>query len=180
MITAILYLHGYGSGPHGDTAVKLRKHLEIPGTVFICPQLDHTADPLKLYNEIVALGQKLDEDYDDIIVIGSSAGGFWAQLLNTIFGFKTVLINPSLRPEINFRKYELPDDYYDTYERIGNQSGFRTAIVFTGTNDQIVPIEHIHKYYKNPIMLEGEGHRLNCLDPIIDMVLSMIGNFPEL
>lgn len=178
MKTTIVYLHGYGSSPESETAKAIK--LAFPDEDFFCPHIDHSDDPLDNYIKMCKLGFDLVEK--DSIIIGSSAGGFWADLIGSSFRIKTILINPSLLPSINFRKYNLQEEYYRDYEFL--ESLTKTAsrhhiVTFVGENDDVVPLSHIQTHYKNPIVLKGEGHRLNDLSQIIDMIKSMIGNFPE-
>ena len=71
---------------------------------------------------------------------------------------------------------------YDDYEFLQDLTidfTRRNIVAFVGENDDVVPVSHVHTHYKTPIILKGEGHRLNDLYPIIDMIKSMVGNFPE-
>lgn len=178
MKTTIVYIHGWGSSPQSQTALDIKK--SFPDEIFICPHIDHSQDPDIIRHQMDDLGKKLMQR--DAIVVGSSAGGFWADYIGCIYGIKTVLINPSLRPELNFRKYNLPEEYYEKYKRIKayikNHSRHH-MVAFAGEKDDVVPMSHVQTYYKNPIVLKGEGHRLSNLDPVVKMVQSMVGNFPE-
>lgn len=179
MKSTVVYIHGYGSSPASDTAQQL-KHA-FPTEKFLCPQIDHSADPDKIKAQLDKLAKTLDK-HDDVIIVGSSAGGFWADYLGSVYRFKTVLVNPSLRPATNYRKYNLPDAYYDKYEKL--QTWLQThshhhMVAFVGDKDEVVPLNHVQTKYKKPIMLKGEGHRLSNMTPVIKMVQSMVGNFPE-
>lgn len=179
MKSTILYIHGYGSSPSSKTAEQI-KHA-FPNEKFVCPHIDHSADPDMIRLAIDKLAKKLDI-HADVIVVGSSAGGFWADYLGSVYRFKTVLVNPSLQPATNYKKYKLPDAYYDKYQKL--QDWLKThsrhhMIAFAGDNDEIVPTEHIRTHYKTPVMLKGEGHRLKNMTPVIKMIQSMIGNYPE-
>lgn len=178
MKTTIVYIHGYGSSPDSETAKAIKE--AFSDEVFVCPHIDHSADPLDTYSTLCNLAFELLTK--DAIIVGSSAGGFWADLIGSSFGIKTVLINPSLLPAINFRKYNLPKEYYDDYEFLQDLTKDITRhhiVAFVGENDDVVPVSHVQTHYKNPIVLKGEGHRLNDLYPVIDMIKSMVGNFPE-
>lgn len=178
MKTTIVYIHGWGSSPQGATAVDLKNHFSEEN--FISPHIDYTRDPDLIKKQMDSLGKILMKK--DAVVIGSSAGGFWADYIGSIYGIKTVLINPSLRPATNFIKYNLPDNYYTKYSKLQNDikdHARHHIVAFAGEKDDIVPLSHIQTHYKNPIMLKGEGHRLKDLSPIIEMIKSMIGNFPE-
>jgi hypothetical protein len=179
MKTTVVYLHGYGSSPSSDTAKRLEH--SVPNEVFVCPHLDHSADPDVTRKQIDQLAKKLHRA-DDVVVIGSSAGGFWADYMAVMYGFKTIVVNPSLRPHENFKKYNLPAAYYDKYKKLEDMLAGHArhhAVAFAGAEDKVVPLGHVTTHYKKPIILKGEGHRLNNMTPVVDMIKSMVGNFPE-
>jgi predicted esterase YcpF (UPF0227 family) len=127
------------------------------------------------------LAKTLDK-HSDVIIVGSSAGGFWADYLGSVYMFKTVLVNPSLRPSKNYKKYNLPGEYYTKYQQLQDWLASHARhhmVAFAGDKDEVVPTEHVKSHYKNPIMLKGEGHRLKNMTPVVKMVQSMIGNYPE-
>lgn len=178
MKSAIIYIHGYGSGPESSTAKVLAA--AFPTESFFCPQLDHSQDPDLIKDQLYEFIGKITDK--DIISVGSSAGGFWADYLGATYGIKTVLINPSLCPATNYKKYNLPSLYYDKYAKMQEELKpypRHHMVAFAGDQDDVVPLEHVKTHYKNPIMLKGEGHRLNDMTPVVKMVQSMIGNFPE-
>jgi len=126
MKSVIVYIHGYGSGPDSNTAQELKN--AFPTEDFICPQFDHSQDPDFIKAQVDELAKQL-ATYNDVIVVGSSAGGFWADYLGCVYGFKTVLVNPSLCPATNFRKYNLPESHYDKYDVM--QNGFKIMLDIT-------------------------------------------------
>lgn len=179
MKSSILYIHGYGSSPSSKTAMQI-KHA-FPNETFICPHIDHSTDPDAIQAVMDNLAKKLDK-HADVIVVGSSAGGFWADYLGAVYRFKTVLINPSLRPATNYKKYNLPAEYYTKYQKL--QDWLKThsrhhMVAFVGERDEVVPLEHVRTHYKAPITLKGEGHRLKNVAPVVNMIQSLIGNYPE-
>lgn len=179
MKSTIVYLHGWGSTPQSTTAQDIKK--AFPKETFLCPQIHHDKDPKEIQKQMDALGKKL-MGHHDAIVVGSSAGGFWADYIGSVYGIKTVLVNPSLHPSVNFKKYNLPEGHYKTYAQIEKyvKSHHRHHMVaFAGEKDDVVPMDHVTTHYKNPIVLKGEGHRLSNLKPVVKMVQSMIGNFAE-
>ena len=179
MQSTIIYVHGFNSGPESETAKTIQA--AFPNENFICPQLDHsdfqgTKEILcDLINELA-----IDED---IIVVGSSMGGFWANYLGIKYVLKTVLINPALNPGETLRGLGVDEAtcmQYDEFVTYCNPNfSQKRIVVFYGTEDKVIPRSHIDKYYKNPILLQGEGHRLQNMQPVLDMVQRMIGNYPE-
>jgi predicted esterase YcpF (UPF0227 family) len=179
MKSVIVYIHGMGSSSQGDTAKNIKK--SFPKEQVVCPNIDHMSDPDKIRSQMDILGIAL-KHHSDAIVVGSSAGGFWADYIGSVYGIKTVLVNPSLKPSVNYKKYNLPKEYYDKYSNI--QSFIRSharhhMVAFVGDKDDVVPIEHVTSHYKTPHVLKGEGHRLKNLSPVVKMISSMVGNIPE-
>jgi predicted esterase YcpF (UPF0227 family) len=179
MKSTIVYIHGYGSGPTGSTAQDIKK--SFPSEKFLSPKIDHSQDPDLIKAQMDKLAKTLT-NHNDVIIVGSSAGGFWADYLGAVYGFKTVLVNPSLRPATNYKKYNLPAEYYEKYIKLQDWLKHHTRhhmVAYAGDKDEVVPLEHVKTHYKNPIMLKGEGHRLKNMTPVVKMIQSMIGNFPE-
>lgn len=179
MKSTVVYIHGYGSDPSGSTAQDIKK--SFPREKFLSPKIDHSQDPDLIKKQMDTFAKTLGK-HDDVIVVGSSAGGFWADYLGAVYGFKTVLVNPSLRPATNYKKYNLPSEYYTKYAELQDwlkHHARHHMVAFAGDKDEVVPLEHVKTHFKNPIMLKDEGHRLKNMTPVVKMIQSMIGNFPE-
>jgi predicted esterase YcpF (UPF0227 family) len=179
MKSTIIYIHGLDSSPEAQAAQAVRAHFK--GQKFIMPSVDHRSDPDKIRAQMDALGRSLAKE-DDPIVVGSSAGGLWADYLAIKFGYKTVLINPALKPTVLFPKFGIPENYIAKYAKLEAMVAGkprRNVVVYSGDKDDVVPTSVVHTHYKSPIVLKGEGHRLQNTKPVFDMIQSMIGNFPE-
>lgn len=180
MKSLIVYVPGWGSSPNSETANKIKA--AFPNETFMCPIVNHhDTSPKVTQAQMDALGKSLMNRHDAVIV-GSSAGGFWADYVGSVYGIKTVLINPSLHPSSNFKKYNLPDLFYKEYAEIEKfvKSHHRHHMVaFAGDKDDVVPMKLVKTHYKNPVVLKDEGHRLKDLSPVVKMIQAMIGNNPE-
>lgn len=180
MKSTIVYIHGYGSSPASDTAVKFKN--EFKDEHFLCPHINHDLDPYTTKKQFIdAFADKL-KNHDDVVVIGSSMGGFWADYMAVTHGFKAVLINPALKPSVTMKRFDAPDKYIKHYAEIEDfikPHSRHFIVTFYGSDDEIIPIDHIHQHYKNPIILKGETHRISNMKPVFDMVKKMIGNYPE-
>jgi predicted esterase YcpF (UPF0227 family) len=179
MKSTIIYLHGFGSSPQSETAQDIQK--AFPNEKFMAPSIDHNQHPDVLKKQMDDLAEKLKK-HDDPIIVGSSAGGFWGDYMAAKHGIKTVLLNPSLKPSENYKKYNLPKGHYAAYKKLENASKGHArhhVVAFHGTEDTVVPKEHIQTHYQNPVDLPGEGHRILNLKPVINTIGNMIGNFPE-
>jgi predicted esterase YcpF (UPF0227 family) len=177
--STIVYIHGFDSSPDAATAQAVKAHFK--NEKFICPHINHRDDPDKIRAVMDALGKSLSNE-DDPIIIGSSAGGLWADYLAIKYGYKTVLINPALRPSILFPSFGLPDAHiakYKKMEAMVTGKPRRNVVVFSGDKDDIVPTDVVKTHYPNPNILKGVGHRLASYAPVFAAVQKMMGNFPE-
>lgn len=87
----ILYIHGFGSSGEGGKAKIFREHFRKRGVPFMAPSLSYVPElAIKTLEEII-------EMCEDITLIGSSLGGYYAIYLAEKYGLKTVLINPAVR-----------------------------------------------------------------------------------
>jgi uncharacterized protein len=95
-VTHLLYLHGFRSSPLSVKAQKLeaRVHQRHPAVTWWCPQLP--ASPAAA----MAMLMKGIEAWprDQMAVIGSSLGGFYATCVAQACGCKAVVINPATDP----------------------------------------------------------------------------------
>lgn len=90
----ILYLHGFRSSPLSMKARLVSERLQGLGVDYLCPQLP--ASP----KEAIALALSLLESTpsDQISLIGSSLGGYYATFLAEHLGCRAALLNPAIHP----------------------------------------------------------------------------------
>ena len=107
----IIYIHGFGSHGLGSKANAFRSYFKSNGEDFIAPSLSTIPDlAIQTLEELI-------ESYDDVKLIGSSLGGFYALYLAQKYGHEAVLINPSIYPYITLRKVlgEAPSFYDESH-----------------------------------------------------------------
>lgn len=99
----ILYLHGFRSSPESFKAQKMSQHLAALGRAdeYLCPQLP--ASPLQAIQLIEGLMQTTP--INEITLLGSSLGGYYATYLAEKFGCKAILLNPAVQPPRELNKY---------------------------------------------------------------------------
>lgn len=99
----ILYLHGFRSSPLSFKARLLSAHFAEKGRKdeFVCPQLP--ASP-KAATEL-ALRLVDGVPAEELSIIGSSLGGFYATYLSEKLGCKAVLLNPAVKPPRDLASY---------------------------------------------------------------------------
>ncbi len=104
----LIYLHGLDSDSNAIKAQITDAYCQEyhPDITVIRPDLNRSPD------EVVALLTQLIGDGVDTVLIGSSLGGYFANLLSDMTGVPAVLLNPSIRPDISFRRF-LQDNFAD-------------------------------------------------------------------
>lgn len=95
----IIYLHGFNSGGQSQKAAWLRAQL-APIVVFAPTYAPHRGrDAARDLRKFIARLRRENPNDPKLMLIGSSLGGFWAQVLAPEFGASMVLINPSVQPD---------------------------------------------------------------------------------
>ena len=103
-MATILYLHGFLSSPISTKAQLTSKWIrqQRPDVDFICPALSSypTQIPSSL-NELVS-----QYNSDELFLIGSSMGGFWATyLIEKKLAARAVLVNPAVDPQSRITEF---------------------------------------------------------------------------
>lgn len=101
-MNSLIYIHGWESSGEGKTAGRIKEYFKRDFTV-ICPTLSkNPLDNLKQMRRII-----LDSILTgcEPLLVGSSWGGLFALYMSRVYATKTVLLNPSLWPSINLKKY---------------------------------------------------------------------------
>lgn len=111
----ILYLHGFRSSPQSFKARLVGERLQQLGLkeAYHCPQLP--ASP----REAIAIASQYIEKVQpqQVALIGSSLGGYYATFLAERYGCRAVLLNPAVKPPRDLVKYVGVTTTYHTDER---------------------------------------------------------------
>lgn len=178
----IIYLHGFNSDGNGATAKKLK---EVYKKDIITPSYNYVnADKgFEYLNKLILETFKKDKE---VILVGTSLGGFWANFLAEKYDLKCVLVNPSLNPAKSLKKYigenknfsnnktilftEANANTYKKYQKNINKNIFRITLL--AENDKIIDQTLIRKMLNETLILniKNEGHRLNNINPIIEAI----------
>lgn len=101
-MSTIFYLHGFLSSPQSYKAIYTANWLQAnrPDIQFVCPQL--SSYPKQCEDFLIQEIKKYPTD--ELFLIGSSLGGFWANvLIERSLSQKAVLINPAVNPGGRFK-----------------------------------------------------------------------------
>jgi predicted esterase YcpF (UPF0227 family) len=101
--THLLYLHGFRSSPQSAKAQIMAQRVQAlhPGVTWWCPQLP--SSPAQAID--LLLQGTADWPREQMAVMGSSLGGFYAAWLSAHLSVSAVLINPAVHPSRDLARY---------------------------------------------------------------------------
>jgi len=110
MPALLIYIHGFLSSPLSIKAVEVQAFIKQQKLAVdvMTPQL--SSYPGEAYQQLSMLITEQQQSYRQIVLVGSSMGGFYATLLAEKFGLKAVLVNPVVSPD------KLMADYLGQHE----------------------------------------------------------------
>lgn len=90
----LVYLHGFLSSPFSQKGQWLAQAAQENSLGFFAPDLNHS--PLAVKDLLERMARRYADD--ELLVVGSSLGGFYARYLSQITGARSVLLNPAVLP----------------------------------------------------------------------------------
>ena len=190
--TLLVYLHGFRSSPRSSKAVMTGegiKTISTPENFFewYCPQL--LASP----RESMAIVEDRihQSDSDQIVVVGSSLGGFYANYLAEKYSCKAVVLNPAVRaarelaPHVGMmtaydsdEPFDFRPEYIDELktlqvEKISNPSRY---FLMAAKGDELLDWREMVDFYPgaNHLVLEGSDHGISEYANYLPQVLKFI------
>ena len=129
----ILYIHGFASSSHSNKVTLLKKSFQdvVAFDLSYVPEL-----AMKQLEEFIELHKE-----ENITLVGSSLGGFYAIYLANKYNLKVVLINPAIHPEKaltqcvdkSIKNYSTNENFYFKAEYIEQLKKLKT-IAFNSSN----------------------------------------------
>lgn len=186
----ILYLHGFRSSPRSFKARVVFEQMKAAGRAdeLICPQLP--ASP----SAAMELVLKLVERYpaDELAIIGSSLGGFYATWLAERLGCRAALLNPAVDPLKDLEKHvgvttawhsDEPFEFKQEYiaelaalrvERITRPERY---FLLAATGDEVLDYRDMVRHYAGARqhVIEGSNHAIPEFPQYVDEVLAFCG-----
>ena len=187
----ILYLHGFRSSPKSFKARVVHKALADAGRSheLICPPLP--ASP----KEAMALAMLLAERHapDQLAIIGSSLGGFYATWLAERLGVPAVLLNPSVNPLKNLEHhvgvttawhsdeaFEFRREYIDELAalRVDRITRPERYFLIAATGDEVLDYRDMVAHYAGAKqhVIQGSDHAISEFPQYVDDVLAFCRN----
>lgn len=189
-----LYLHGFNSSPASTKAQQLYAYYRDNGwedSIYI-PALSF--DPKMAIYQLGCIMNDMDADQRrNLLVIGSSLGGFYATYLAEHYGCKAVLINPAVDPHLLLKENlgvhqnyytdevcELTLAHLDTLIELNvDVTQFERYRVYLQTGDETLDYRQAEqKYVQSELIIEeGGNHGFQHFERIIPDILGFAG-FP--
>lgn len=182
----VLYLHGFRSSPLSFKARVVGERMTALGRSqeLVCPQLPASPKAaMELALELVA-GKHADE----LSIIGSSLGGFYATWLAERIGCRAVLLNPAVDPLRNLEKhvgvtteyhsdkpFEFKREYIDELRELKvariTQPGRYFLLASTG--DEVLDYRDMVAHYAGARqhVIQGSDHAISEFRDYVDEVL---------
>ena len=182
----IVYLHGFRSSPASRKAVMLRERLAAFGreAEFRCPALP--ASPRAAAE--IALAAAEGTPADELALIGSSLGGYYATWLAERLGCRAVLLNPAidpardLEPHVGRQPVYFSDDEIDFRPQfLAELRALETPVtrperyfLLAATGDSVIDYRTMVARYAGARLhvIEGSNHELTDFASYIDVVLA--------
>ena len=183
----ILYLHGFRSSPNSFKARVMAERLAALGrsAEWCCPMLPVSPlETVALVEERVAAANP-----EQVTVIGSSLGGYFATHLAEKHGWRAVLLNPAVVPERDLSHYlgEQPlwhgggsivvePRHLDELRALGVARITRPEryYLFAATGDEVLDYREMLAHYPGvrTKLIEGSDHAISEFPDYVDDVLA--------
>lgn len=186
----ILYLHGFRSSPKSMKGRVISERMAELGLSdqLVCPQLP--ASP-KLAMEL-ALSLIEGVPADELSIIGSSLGGYYATWLAERIGCRAVLLNPAIVPLQDLDKhvgvttqfhsdepFEFKREYIDELRALAVDAVTRPERYFliAATGDEVLDYRDMVKHYAGARqhVIDGSDHGISEFPEYVDAVLAFCG-----
>lgn len=153
-MTKVIYIHGWGSSGDGESATLFKKL--IPG--LIAPTLDYYK-PAEALSTLLALVDEYPRE--DVYIIASSLGGFFAENVAQRRVVNIIVYNPSLRPYEVSSIDPVAMEKLRAYALWDGPTGYSTRSVVLCSDDTVVDPNYAAKYYSRyEVIWRTGGHRM--------------------
>jgi predicted esterase YcpF (UPF0227 family) len=183
-MTSIIYLHGFASVGDSEKSQSIRKR--FPNCKVYSPNFS----PMCM-DEVFKL--LYAEPHDDYVFVGTSLGGFWANVFAHLTNSKAVIVNPSITPSQSLPRYPVLNHVTKQMVKI-DESDFAQITgaenllariydgkhihLFVAKDDAVIPYEMTLFTLRNPASVtitDDGGHRYAMhWDKVLDKVAELI------
>ncbi len=186
----ILYLHGFRSSPKSFKARVVGERMRQLGVAdqLLCPQLD--ASPVEAMNLALKLVERFPAD--QLAIIGSSLGGFYATWLAERLGCRAVVLNPAVNPFKDLDRhigvttafhsdepFEFKHHYIDELRALAVPGISRPEryLLLAATGDEVLDYRDMVAHYAGARqhVIDGSDHAIAEFPDHVDEVLAFCG-----
>jgi predicted esterase YcpF (UPF0227 family) len=186
----ILYLHGFRSSPQSMKARLMGERMAAlgRGAEYLCPQLP--ASPKLAMELALSLldGVPAQQLADELTVVGSSLGGYYATWLAERLGCRAVLLNPAIVPRQDLQKhvgvttqfhsdepFEFKPEYIDELRALDVARITRPEryYLIAATGDEVLDYRDMVAHYQGARqdVIQGSDHGISEFADYIESVL---------
>jgi predicted esterase YcpF (UPF0227 family) len=194
----MLYLHGFRSSPQSFKARHMAERMQALGRLqeYHCPQLP--ASPAQAISLALAYAQQFppEQRKEQLSIVGSSLGGFYATWLAEHLGCRAVLLNPAVKPPRDLESYvgvtthyhsdapfEFKREYIDELRALTVDKITRPERYFliAATGDEVLDWREMTAHYAGAkqIVIDGSDHGISEFADYADDVLAFCGIAPQ-
>lgn len=185
----ILYLHGFRSSPRSFKARVVQERMTRLGRAgdLICPQLP--ASPQAAMALVLGL---VERHADNLAIVGSSLGGFYATWLAERFGCRAVVINPAVDPLARLEEhvgtttawhsdepFEFRQEYIDELAdlKVARITRPERYFLLAASGDEVLDYRAMVAHYAGARqhVIDGGDHALSEFEHYVDEVLAFCG-----
>jgi uncharacterized protein len=183
----IIYIHGFKSSPLSEKATALKA--AFSGLIAADYDTLHPDTGFGQLDELIRPHLR-----ENLVLVGSSLGGFWAYHFACRYGLKCVLLNPCMHPETTLPQFigEVENMYtgekgiltgrdlarYPDYRLVGAEH----CTVLHEKGDEVIPYQESVANFADTaylVLLEGGNHRFEQLDVAIEEIRIMQHTYVE-
>lgn len=178
----ILYIHGYGSSAKSYKAKVLGERLKE--FKFLAPSLSYVPDlAISTLKDIIETYSK----YEDIYLMGSSLGGYYAIYLAKEYNLPAILINPAINPtntldeKVGFNtnyfdksKFETTKQHMDSLKKYEVKDiDEKLYFLLSKKGDEVLDYKEAEIKFKNSksIIEDGGDHSFDDIDKYVDEMI---------
>ncbi|MEK9866049.1 MAG: YqiA/YcfP family alpha/beta fold hydrolase [Betaproteobacteria bacterium] len=186
-MSLIVYIHGFNSSASSYKAGVIQSAIQDHDKElqFWCPDLPHWP------NEAVACLEREISQHDEVTLIGSSLGGYYATYLTERLGHRCVLINPAITPHEGLSAYVgkqtnlyTKEEYEFTVDHLSQLKALyvdglsrldRIFLIHT-TGDELLDWKVAVKRYDGArqLIIQGSDHGFGDFGKYVDLVMAYV------
>jgi predicted esterase YcpF (UPF0227 family) len=186
----LLYLHGFRSSPRSFKARVVQQRMAAAGLAasLTCPQLP--ASPKAAMDLVLTLVDRYAaKGENELAIIGSSLGGFYATWLAERFGCRAALVNPAVDPLKDLDQhvgittewhtgepFEFKREYIDELAalKVARITRPERYFLLAATGDEVLDYRDMVAHYMgaHQHVIQGSDHAVSEFEQYVDEVLA--------